>query len=142
MQDSCCYGIGRRSGVSPVCGLPDARSVPAVAETLCDFRAAGLGLPSQDCAGCSAGLLPQCVGILKIIVMDKKIIGVNAGKVWHALKDVKEITIPELARRLNLSVESTALAIGWLARENKVCVERKNGIIEIYDEDRFSFIFG
>ena len=50
--------------------------------------------------------------------MDKKIVGVNAGKVWQALNEVKEITIPELARKLNLSVESTALAIGWLAREN------------------------
>lgn len=51
--------------------------------------------------------------------MDKTIVGNNAGKVWCALKEIGEISIPELARRLNLSVESTALAAGWLARENK-----------------------
>ena len=53
--------------------------------------------------------------------MDKTIVGNNAGKVWYALKEIGEISIPELARRLNLSVESTALAAGWLARENKTC---------------------
>ena len=47
--------------------------------------------------------------------MDKTIVGNNAGKVWCALKEIGEISIPELARRLNLSVESTALAAGWLA---------------------------
>lgn len=47
--------------------------------------------------------------------MDKKIVGVNAGKVWQALNEVKSISISDLSRRLNLSVESTALAIGWLA---------------------------
>ena len=46
--------------------------------------------------------------------MDKTIVGNNAGKVWCALKEIGEISIPELARRLNLSVESTALAAGWL----------------------------
>ena len=35
--------------------------------------------------------------------MDKTIVGNNAGKVWCALKEIGEISIPELARRLNLS---------------------------------------
>ena len=65
--------------------------------------------------------------------MDKKIVGANAGKVWHALNE---------ARKVNLSVESTALAVGWLARENKVVIERKNGLIEIYNEGHFDFSFG
>ncbi|MEL6041825.1 winged helix-turn-helix domain-containing protein, partial [Bacteroides faecis] len=56
--------------------------------------------------------------------MDKKIVGVNAGKIWHVLNEVDGISIPELARKVNLSVESTALAVGWLARENKVFIER------------------
>ena len=34
--------------------------------------------------------------------MDKRIVGVNAGNVWHLLSEVKRISIPELARRLNL----------------------------------------
>ena len=74
--------------------------------------------------------------------MDKKIVGANAGKVWYALKEIDEISIPELARKLNLSVESTALAVGWLARENKICVGRKNGLIEVYDENHVAFSFG
>lgn len=74
--------------------------------------------------------------------MDKKIVGLNAGKVWQALNEVKEISIPELARKLNLSVESTALAIGWLAREDKVCIQRINGLIAVYGEKRCSFSFG
>ena len=73
--------------------------------------------------------------------MDKRVVGNNAGKVWCALKEIGEISIPELARRLNLSVESTALAAGWLARENKIC-QRKNGLIALSDESTFPFSFG
>ena len=72
--------------------------------------------------------------------MDKRIVGVNAGNVWHVLNEVKRISIPELARKLNLSVESTALAVGWLARENKVCIHRVNGLIEVYDESHFGLL--
>lgn len=61
--------------------------------------------------------------------MNKTEVGFNAGKVWDALQGVKEISIPELARRLNLSVEDTALAAGWLARENKIGIQRRNGLI-------------
>ena len=67
--------------------------------------------------------------------MDKKIVGANAGKVWHALNEADGISIPELARKVNL-------AVGWLARENKVVIERKNGLIEIYNEGHFDFSFG
>ena len=28
--------------------------------------------------------------------MDKRIVGVNAGNVWHVLNEVKRISIPEL----------------------------------------------
>lgn len=31
--------------------------------------------------------------------MDKKIVGANAGKVWHALNEADGISIPELARK-------------------------------------------
>lgn len=82
------------------------------------------------------------INILNVRRMDKRIVGVNAGNVWHALNEVKRISIPELARKLNLSVESTALAVGWLARENKVCIHRVNGLIEVCDENQFGFTFG
>ena len=66
--------------------------------------------------------------------MDKRIVGVNAGNVWHVLNEVKRISIPELAKKLNLSVESTALAVGWLAREDKVFIERRNGLLYVRNQ--------
>lgn len=74
--------------------------------------------------------------------MDKMIVGVNAGKVWQAMKNQNEISITDLARKLNLSVESTALAVGWLARENKICIQRKEGSIKLRDENGFDFCYG
>ena len=74
--------------------------------------------------------------------MDKKSVKINAEKIWHTLNEVKSVSISELARILNLSIESTALAVGWLARENKVCIHRVNGLIEVYDESHFGFTFG
>ena len=48
--------------------------------------------------------------------MELEKIGENAGKVWHVLNEGRELTIPELSRRIDLSHEDTTLAIGWLAR--------------------------
>lgn len=62
--------------------------------------------------------------------MDKKSVKINAEKIWHTLNDMKSVSISELARILNLSIESTALAVGWLVCENKVSIGSKNGQIE------------
>lgn len=62
--------------------------------------------------------------------MDKKSVKINAEKIWHILNEVKSVSISELARILNLSIESTALAVGWLVCENKVSIGSKNGQIE------------
>ena len=59
--------------------------------------------------------------------MEIEKIGENAGKVWHELNKGKELSIPELSRWIDLSHEDTTLAIGCLARENKVYIQRKNG---------------
>lgn len=74
--------------------------------------------------------------------MEKRTVGENAGKVWHAMNQIEEITIPELARKLDLSEESTAMAVGWLAREGKICIDRKDGQTVIYNENHFTFCFG
>ena len=58
-------------------------------------------------------------------------IGLNAGKVWHALNEVNEISTQELSRKLSLSIEDLALAIGWLARENNIYITRKNGLLYV-----------
>ena len=62
--------------------------------------------------------------------MDKKSVKINAEKLWHTLNEMKSVSISELARILNLSIESTALAVGWLVCENKVSIGSKNGQIE------------
>lgn len=51
-------------------------------------------------------------------------------KGWETLV----ITIAELARRLNFAADETALAAGWLARENKIYIERRNGLLYIRKE--------
>lgn len=66
--------------------------------------------------------------------MEKTNIGKNAGFIWHELNKRGDVIIPELARRLNLGVEDAALAVGWLARENKVGLIRKNGVLYVRNE--------
>ena len=63
--------------------------------------------------------------------MELEKIGENAGKIWHVLNEGRELTIPELSRRIDQSHEDTTIAIGWLARENKIYIQRKNGQIYV-----------
>ena len=63
--------------------------------------------------------------------METAKIGLNAGLVWRQLNENGSFPIQELARKLDLGAEDTALAIGWLARENKVYLERKNGVLYV-----------
>ncbi|MDB9062341.1 winged helix-turn-helix domain-containing protein, partial [Parabacteroides distasonis] len=44
---------------------------------------------------------------------------------------VNEISTQELSRKLSLSIEDLALAIGWLARENNIYITRKNGLLYV-----------
>lgn len=57
--------------------------------------------------------------------MEKTRIGENAGKVWHTLSEREEISIHELCRTTSLTFEDTVLAIGWLARENKIFLQKR-----------------
>lgn len=70
--------------------------------------------------------------------MEKIKIGENAGRIWHTINELEKITIPELSRKLDLSVESTAMAIGWLARENQICIWTDNGLTMVSPSSRFS----
>lgn len=75
--------------------------------------------------------------------MEKCKIGENAGKVWKSLNEIEFISIPELARKLNLSVEHTALAAGWLAKENQISIIRKDGLLVLASRKRHvEFQFG
>ena len=48
--------------------------------------------------GIFVGLLSIEYKYLNVRRMDKRIVGVNAGNVWHVLNEVKRISIPELAK--------------------------------------------
>ena len=61
--------------------------------------------------------------------MEKTNIGFKSGIILDKLGETGLITIAELARKLNLSADETALAAGWLARESKVYIERRNGLL-------------
>ena len=63
--------------------------------------------------------------------METAKLGLNAGLVWRKLNENGSFPIQELARKLEFGAEDTALAIGWLARENKVYLERKNGVLYV-----------
>lgn len=66
------------------------------------------------------------LGETKIIYMEIEAIGENAGKVWRNLNEERgEISIQELSRKMNLSAIDVALAVGWLARENNINIQRK-----------------
>ena len=74
--------------------------------------------------------------------MEKTKIGENAGTIWHMLNQVKEISIFDLCHKISLTFEDTALAIGWLAREDKLFIYRKDNMIMISLEKKpieFSF---
>lgn len=61
--------------------------------------------------------------------MEKTNIGFKAGIILNKLGETGLITIAELARKLNFSADETALAAEWLARESKVYIERRNGLL-------------
>lgn len=69
-------------------------------------------------------------------------IGDNAGKVWNALNEVKEISLHELSRKIGISCEEITLAAGWLARENNIYIQRREGQLILTSVSTFNFSFG
>ena len=47
--------------------------------------------------------------------------GINAGKIWETLNSQGPLTEARLMQTTRLSDEEFYSAIGWLARENKIC---------------------
>lgn len=56
--------------------------------------------------------------------MDKHIIGENAGIIWRLLNNGERWEYEKLKAASRLSDRDLNLAIGWLARENKIFFER------------------
>lgn len=74
--------------------------------------------------------------------MYKTEVGTHAGTVWRALNETKEMTMKELSDMIGLSIEDTAMAVGWLARENKIFITTEDGVIRLGSEDSVTFSFG
>ncbi|ERK04044.1 winged helix-turn-helix domain-containing protein [Hoylesella pleuritidis] len=73
--------------------------------------------------------------------MEKAVIGFNAGRVWRYLKDRGEADINKMCLDLGQSFDNISLAVGWLARENKVIIRRKDGALLI-SINNVEFAFG
>lgn len=75
--------------------------------------------------------------------MEKGKIGENAETIWHLLNEIKEISIFDLCHKTDLSFEDAALAIGWLAIEDKLFIHKRENMI-IISIEKFSveFSFG
>jgi len=52
--------------------------------------------------------------------MIKAQIGINAGKIWQFLDQNGESSISEIRRALSMKNTDVRMALGWLARENKI----------------------
>lgn len=74
-------------------------------------------------------------------MMENTRIGLNAGKVWRILNEKGELSMFELCRELGLTFEEVAVAIGWLARENKISLRKKDNMLFAKIDD-VEFCFG
>ena len=52
-------------------------------------------------------------------------IGETAGKVWRLLNENGEASLSQLKRGIKTDPNLILQAIGWLAREDKLCIEKK-----------------
>ncbi len=64
--------------------------------------------------------------------MYKKLIGTNAGIIWNLLNNNQRWNIAELREASGLTEKEIYTAIGWLARENKIEIEKSQNGDEVY----------
>lgn len=58
-------------------------------------------------------------------------IGIDAGKIWNELELNGEMTTGALKKCLELSPFNLNIAIGWLAREDKILLDRNGNTIKV-----------
>jgi hypothetical protein len=68
----------------------------------------------------------------EVINMYKKLIGTNAGIIWNLLNNNQRWNIAELREASGLTEKEIYTAIGWLARENKIEIEKSQNGEEVY----------
>lgn len=52
--------------------------------------------------------------------MEKVKIGTNAGDIWQILNEKGNVKIADLKKHTKKDIKDIYLALGWLARENKI----------------------
>lgn len=77
------------------------------------------------------------VGQVKLIPGEKVLdneaeIGSVAGKLWHYLAQNGKVKMNEIRHKVKLPNTKVALALGWLAKENKVCLTKKRKTTFVY----------
>jgi len=58
-------------------------------------------------------------------------VGETAGKIWHLLSDHGPQTVSQLKKKLNGSGDLVPLALGWLAREDKVAISQDKKSLKV-----------
>lgn len=58
-------------------------------------------------------------------------IGENAGKIWNSLNKSGEMTISQVKKKATLNDTEANMALGWLAREDKVAIAKKGNSTKI-----------
>ena len=61
---------------------------------------------------------------MSFLVRPEEIFGVNAGRVWEALRGEEGLTAKEIARKTGLKITEVYAALGWLGREGKIEIIR------------------
>jgi hypothetical protein len=59
-------------------------------------------------------------------------IGINAGKIWNYLSNKNDFSsVLELKFQLNLTNTELYLALGWLAREDKIVFLEEENVLKV-----------
>lgn len=73
--------------------------------------------------------------------MIKNDIGINAGTIWQLLSEKGELSVNEITELTGYKESYALLALGWLARENKIQLSDNNGILHVALNRPFSESF-
>lgn len=61
----------------------------------------------------------------------KAAVGETAGKVWEMLSSDGPLTVAQLKKKLNGTGELVPLALGWLAREDKIDILKEKKTVRV-----------
>jgi hypothetical protein len=53
-------------------------------------------------------------------------VGETAGQIWHELVRSGPLSLAKLAKQIDAPRDLVMMAVGWLAREDKVCIEEES----------------